>query len=236
MSHTPHILVAEDEELSRDMLSRRLTKSGFVVNAVADGKSCLAAVEKEPPDLALLDIQMPGMSGMEVVREIRKRFTHDTLPVILVTALGESEDIVRGLDAGANDYVVKPIIYPVLLARMGVAMRIQQSIRLLMEADRQSVMIQTLGEACHQLSQPMQAVLVTLEELIRSPRLNPSQVHSQLRDIRKWTCEVSDVIHRLQAVGTMRSLPYLQRVEMLDEGTPESQGERPKGGMGVPPM
>jgi DNA-binding response OmpR family regulator len=228
MSHTPHILVAEDEDLSRDMLVRRLTKSGFVVDSVTDGKSCLAALEKNAPDLALLDIQMPGMSGMEVVREIRKRFTHDTLPVILVTALGESDDIVRGLDAGANDYVVKPIIYPVLLARMGVAMRIQQSIRLLMEADRQSVMIQTLGEACHQLSQPMQAVLVTLEDLIRNPRSDPRQLHSELRDIQKWTREVSDVIHRLQAVGTMRSLPYLQRMEMLDEGTPESQGERPK--------
>lgn len=227
MSEVPQILVAEDEELSRDMLVRRLARSGFAVEAVADGKSCLASLEKNPPDLALLDIQMPGMSGMEVVREIRKRFTHDVLPVILVTALGESEDIVRGLDAGANDYVVKPIIFPVLLARMGVAMRIQRSVRLLTEADRQRVMIQTLGEACHQLSQPMQAVMVTLEDLIRNPRANAGQIISELREVQSWTREVSDVIHRLQAVGTERSVPYLQRMEMLDEGTPESQGARP---------
>jgi len=228
MPHAPHILVAEDEELSRDMLVRRLTKCGFRVDAVPDGRSCLAAIEKQPPDVALLDIQMPGMSGMEVVREIRKKYTHDVLPIILVTALGEAEDIVRGLEAGANDYVVKPIVFPVLLARMGVAMRIQRTIRLLIEADRQRVMIQTLGEACHQLSQPMQAVLVTLEDLIRHPRTSAGEIVSELGEIKKWVAEVAEVIHRLQAVGTVRSVPYIERVQLLDEGTPDSHGERPK--------
>jgi DNA-binding response OmpR family regulator len=228
MTHAPYILVAEDEELSRDMLVRRLLRSGFRVEGVADGKACVAAIQKEPPDVALLDIQMPGMSGMEVVREIRKQYSHDALPIILVTALGESEDIVRGLEAGANDYIVKPITFPVLLARMGVAMRIQRSIRLLMEADRQRVMIQTLGEACHQLSQPTQAVLVTLDDMIRHPRSDARELIAELADVKKWVSEVAGVIHRLQAVGTMRSVPYVERVQLLDEGTPQSQGERPK--------
>jgi two-component system sensor histidine kinase ChiS len=230
MSNAPHILVAEDEELSRDMLVRRLIKSGFRVDAAADGKACLAAVEKEPPDVALVDIQMPGMSGMEVVREIRKRYTHDALPIILVTALGQPEDIVRGLEAGANDYVVKPIAFPVLLARMGVAMRIQRSIRLLIEADRQRVMIQTLGEACHQLSQPMQAVLVTLDDLIRHPRAAAREIVAELQDVKNWVSEVATVIHRLQAVGAERSFPYVERVQLLDQGTPDSQGDRPRPG------
>jgi DNA-binding response OmpR family regulator len=227
MSDTLHILVAEDEELSRDMLVRRLAMRGFVVDSVSDGKSCLAWLENNVPDLALLDIQMPGMSGMEIVREIRKRFTHDVLPVILVTALGESEDIVRGLEAGANDYVVKPIVFPILLARMGVALRIRRSVRLLTEADRQRVLIETLGQACHQLSQPMQAVLVTLEDLILNPRAHAGQMLSELMEVRKWTLEVSEVIHRLQAVGTTRSVPYTQRMELLDEGSPKSEGQRP---------
>jgi DNA-binding response OmpR family regulator len=227
MSDKPHILVAEDEELSRDMLVRRLTMRGFVVDSVSDGKSVLAWLEQHTPALALLDIQMPGMSGLEVVRQIRRQFTHDMLPVILVTALGESEDVVRGLEAGANDYVVKPIVFPILLARMGVAMRVQRSVRLLTEADRQRVLIETLGEACHQLSQPMQAVLVTLEDLIRNPRAQAGQMLSELVEIKKWTLEVSEVIHRLQAVGTARSLPYTQRMELLDEGSPSSQGQRP---------
>ncbi len=109
-----------------------------------------------------------------------------------------------------------------------MALRIQRSVRLLTEADRQRVLIQALGEACHQLSQPMQAVMVTLEDLIRNPPANAGQIISELRDVQSWTKEVSDVIHRLQAVGTMRSVPYLERMEMLDQGTPQSQGERPK--------
>ena len=100
--------------------------------------SCLKRIESEVPDVILLDVQMdPGMSGLEVLREVRKHFTHDRLPVILVTSLGESEDIVAGLEAGANDYVIKPVNLPVLLARMDVSLKIKFGINLLMEAERQ---------------------------------------------------------------------------------------------------
>ncbi len=113
---TARILVAEDDPHSRDMLVRRLERRGFTVDAVTDGASCLQQIDAQPPDLLLLDIQMPNLSGLEVLRATRARFSHDALPVILVTALGDSEDVVRGLEAGANDYVVKPINLPVLLA------------------------------------------------------------------------------------------------------------------------
>src|SRR5580704_5599883 len=99
MRYKPLILVAEDDSASQDMLVRRLTGRGFRVAAVSDGAACLRFIEKEVPDLLLL----------EVLRHVREHFSHDALPVILVTALGESEDIVAGLGAGANDYVVKPV-------------------------------------------------------------------------------------------------------------------------------
>jgi DNA-binding response OmpR family regulator len=229
MPPPPLILIAEDDDPSREMLLRRLERRGFVVDAVADGQSCLDWLAKQTPDLALLDIQMPGASGLEIVRQIRTRFSYDVLPVILVTALGEIDDVVRGLEAGANDYVVKPIILPVLLARIGVAMRIQQSVRLVTEADRQRVLIAALGEACHQLSQPMQAVLATLESLIRNPPADAAQTVSDLAEVREWTLQVSDVIHRLQTVGTVSSVPYVQRMALLDRGTPQDQGQRPTG-------
>src|SRR5690349_19606138 len=108
MKHKPRILLVEDDEMSRDMLVRRLNSRGFRVAAVSDGPAALHHIEGEIPDLILLDVQIPGLSGLEVVGQIRQKFSHDALPVILVTALGESEDIVRGLEAGANGYVVKP--------------------------------------------------------------------------------------------------------------------------------
>src|SRR3954471_10308314 len=166
MKFKPQILVVEDEPLSQDMLVRRLSSRGMRVATVSDGAQCLEWLSANVPDLMLLDVQMPQMGGLEVLKRVREHFTHDALPVILVTALGESEDVVRGLEAGANDYVIKPVNLPVLLARMQVCLRIKYDVSLLMEAERQRVLIQALGESCHQLAQPMTATTMTLEALI----------------------------------------------------------------------
>lgn len=218
MRYKPRILVAEDDPASQDMLVRRLTSRGFRVAAVSDGVACLQRIEREVPDLLLLDVQMPGMTGLEVLRHVREHFTHDALPVILVTALGESEDIVAGLGAGANDYIVKPVNLPVLLARMNVSLKIKFGTGLLMEAERQRVLVETLKEACHQLAQPMMAVTMTLEGLIRHPPPDAQEIQDQLRDVLKWAGEVGDVIHRMQEMGTPRPVPYIERLEMFDGG------------------
>src|SRR3954468_15312518 len=186
MRFKPQILVVEDEPLSQDMLVRRLSSRGMRVATVSAGESCLEWLKSNVPDLILLDIQMPKMTGLEVVEKIREHFTYDALPVILVTALGESEDIIRGLQSGANDYVVKPINLPVLLARMNVCLRIKYDVSLLMEAERQRVLIQAVGESCHQLAQPMTAVTMTLESLIRHPPNDLSEVRTSLQNILKW--------------------------------------------------
>src|SRR5262245_11863088 len=130
MRFKPQILVVEDDPLSQDMLVRRLSSRGMRVATVSDGESCIDWLRTNVPGLFLLEIKMPRMTGLEVVQKIRERFTHDVLPVILVTALGESDDIIRGLEAGANDYVVKPINLPVLLARMSVCLRIKYDVSL----------------------------------------------------------------------------------------------------------
>src|SRR5437868_934245 len=113
MAYRPRVLVIEDDPASQDMLVRRLAARGFRIAAIEDGESCLRLVDREEkddkPDLILLDINLPGMSGLEVVRKLRETTTRDSLPIILVSALADSEDVVRGLNAGANDYVVKPI-------------------------------------------------------------------------------------------------------------------------------
>jgi len=223
----PRILLAEDDPNSRDMLVRRLAHRGYSAEAVADGEACLARIDQQPPDLLLLDIQMPGMVGLEVLRRVRTRFSHDALPVILVTALGDSDDIVRGLEAGANDYVVKPVNLPVLLARMSVGLKIRRSVQFLMEAERQRVLVAALGEACHQLSQPSQAVMMTLEAIIRVPPSDPLELARELRSVLEWTGQVGEVIHRLQEVGTLRPVPFTQRMELLDRGSPPCEGERP---------
>ena len=92
------LLLTDDEELNRDMLSRRLARYGYDVLAVSSGRETLAAIEREDFAVLLLDVMMPEMSGLEVLRRIRQTRTPEQLPIIMVTARSQSEDIVEALD------------------------------------------------------------------------------------------------------------------------------------------
>ncbi len=112
------LLLTDDEELNRDMLSRRLARYGYDVLAVSSGRETLAAIEREDFAVLLLDVMMPEMSGLEVLRRVRQTRGPEQLPIIMVTARAQSEDIVEALDMGANDYVTKPVDMAVMLARI----------------------------------------------------------------------------------------------------------------------
>ena len=111
------LLVVDDSETNREALSRRLQHRGYAVSVAADGHEALALSERQPFDLILLDIEMPGISGLEVLSRIRASHTEIQLPVIMVTARTEEADIVEAFRLGANDYVTKPVDFGVALAR-----------------------------------------------------------------------------------------------------------------------
>jgi len=112
------ILVVDDQRLNRAMLSHYLTLCGFTVALAASGREALESIEASNFDLILLDQIMPDMNGTEVLRMLRATYPAETLPIIMVTAVADSEKIAEALAAGANDYVTKPIDYPVTLARI----------------------------------------------------------------------------------------------------------------------
>lgn len=113
-----HILVVDDNEMNRDMLTRRLSRRGFDVTPSDSGMDALEKIRGHRYHLVLLDIMMPEVDGIEVLEQVRESRTETELPVIMVTAKDQSEDVVKALDKGANDYVTKPIDFPVLLARV----------------------------------------------------------------------------------------------------------------------
>jgi CheY-like chemotaxis protein len=119
------ILVVDDSEINRDMLRRRLEKKGYRVVVAENGEQALELCAREPIDLVLLDVMMPGLSGLDVLRILRKSPAGKDLPVIMATAKSDSTDIVEALDAGANDYVVKPLDVPVVIARIEAQLRLR---------------------------------------------------------------------------------------------------------------
>ncbi|EJG0751774.1 response regulator [Vibrio parahaemolyticus] len=114
----PLLYVADDEPVNLRVLESFLRLEGYRVRTVSDGPETLALVEQEKPELLLLDIMMPGMSGYQVCSELRETYDHAELPIIMLTALSQTEDRVRGFEAGANDYLSKPFNKQELAARI----------------------------------------------------------------------------------------------------------------------
>lgn len=125
-SEEASVLIVDDEEMNRDMLQRRLERRGYKITTAEDGRQALALLEKERFDLVLLDVMMPGMNGIDVLEILRKKHSLTELPVIMTTALTDSEEVVKALDAGANDYVTKPIDLPVVLARIKTQLSVRR--------------------------------------------------------------------------------------------------------------
>ena len=119
----PHVLVVEDETALVELLRYNLEQSGFRVAVAYDGEEALRAVQEDVPDLILLDWMLPLMSGIEVCRQLRRQTSTANVPIIMLTARGEEGDRVRGLDAGADDYVPKPFSPTELVARIRAVLR-----------------------------------------------------------------------------------------------------------------
>jgi adenylate cyclase len=121
------LLVVDDDEMNRDMLGRRLERRGYTVARAADGQRALAMLDTQTFDVVLLDIMMPGLSGLEVLRILRQSHAMADLPVIMATAKDQSGDIVEALKLGANDYITKPLDFPVVLARVETQLSLKRA-------------------------------------------------------------------------------------------------------------
>jgi len=120
---TPHILVIEDESAIREMLNFSLGKAGFSVSEAADARQAQDMMNKDVPDLILLDWMLPGISGVDLANKLRQIKRTQKVPIIMLTARGEEENKIKGLEAGADDYVTKPFSTKELIARINALLR-----------------------------------------------------------------------------------------------------------------
>ncbi|MEO1193928.1 MAG: phosphate regulon transcriptional regulator PhoB [Pseudomonadota bacterium] len=123
MSNKPLVMIVEDEAPLITLLRYNLEREGFRVTEAMDGEEALVACQEERPDVILLDWMLPHLSGLEVCRRLRRRQETREVPIILLTARGEENDKVRGLDSGADDYVTKPFSPAELISRLRAVLR-----------------------------------------------------------------------------------------------------------------
>jgi two-component system, cell cycle response regulator DivK len=121
----PKILLVEDNEMNRDMLSRRLQRRGYEVVMAVDGQEGVALAQTEAPDLILMDMSLPVMDGWEATRQLKAASETTSIPVLALTAHAMSGDREKAIEAGCDDYDAKPIDLPRLLAKIEVLLRKQ---------------------------------------------------------------------------------------------------------------
>jgi adenylate cyclase len=232
---TSRILVVDDVALNVKLLADLLGAKGYLTSTAASGPEALARLEQEAPDLVLLDVMMPGMSGYEVCAAIRANPAHSMLPVVLVTALDPAKERIKGLDAGADDFLSKPVNQAELLARVRSLLRIKH---LYDEVARQKAELaqwnQTLearvGEAVRQLENvgrlkrffsPQLAELILAggaDDPLKSHRREITVVFLDLRGFTAFT-ETADPEEVMGVLGEYHAA--MGRLILQHEGTLE---------------
>jgi Response regulator containing CheY-like receiver, AAA-type ATPase, and DNA-binding domains len=141
MTELAHILVVDDDADVRRMLQILLTNAGYRVSLAATGEEALAYLELVTPDLVLLDVALPGVDGCQVMEHIKSNPDRPFIPVILVTGHSDPQSKVAALDAGADDFLVKPVDLAELLARVRAMLRLQRSQRSLRAEQRKTELL-----------------------------------------------------------------------------------------------
>jgi len=203
------LLIAEDDVTSRTMLQGILTKWGYDVTATSDGAQAWAALqEPNAPGLAVLDWEMPGMEGAELCRRLREQERQDPLYLILLTSRSESGDLVKGLEAGADDYIAKPYDNAELKARVDVGRRMLLLQNEMRERERLQGVLEMAGAVCHELNQPLQVVSGFSEMLLLETNTDDKN-YKTLKTIKQGVERIGELTGRIMKITRYKAKPYL---------------------------
>jgi adenylate cyclase len=197
MHDPPRILIVDDNETNRDILATRLATQGYDLCQAADGEEALAAARTLSPDLILLDVMMPKLNGVEVCRRLKSDAALPFMSIILVTAKADTKDIVGGLDAGADEYLTKPVDQAALMAR------VRSTLRLKALHDRVVAQATDLASWNQTLEQRVAEQVAEIERIGRLKRFLPAQIaqivvssgherllNSHRRDVTVFFCDL----------------------------------------------
>lgn len=220
------VVLAEDSAPTRRLLQATLERCGYEVEAVGDGQAALDAAERAQPALIILDWQMPVLDGLEACRRLRAREHGDQLFVLMVTSRDADGDLAIALDAGVDDYLMKPFTAEQLRARVAIAKRRIEHAAAHRKAEAALAHAQWLagiGEATvamqHEVNNPLAALMAHVG-LAAAEECAP-QMREHLDVITQQVRRIAAVMRRLSSLGDPRSVEYANGSRMIDVGVSE---------------
>jgi DNA-binding response OmpR family regulator len=213
------ILVIDDLPENVFLLQDKLEREGYDVITSYDGKSGIEKAINELPDLILLDVIMPNLSGIEVCKELVANPGTSNIPIILVTAKAGVEDTKEGLEAGAFDYIKKPFNRIELIARVHSALKLSEAHKLLVEAEKRNTYSATVVTANHKIKQPL--TLMSLSSSAIKRELNKDVISrdgilKRLNYIDSAIKEITDILNQLNSIKQPVFSDYFKNIKMVE--------------------
>jgi DNA-binding response OmpR family regulator len=212
------ILVIDDLPENVFMLQDRLENEGYNILTAYDGKSGIEKVRSELPDLILLDIMMPGITGIEVCKILVNDDRTKHIPIILVTAKAGAEDTKEGLEAGAFDYIKKPFNRVELLARVQSALKLSEANSLLLEAEKKSTFVATVVTANHKIKQPLTLLTLSsaaIKRELKKEEISKDSILNRLKYVDTAVKEITDVLNQLNSIKEPVMAQYTRNIKMI---------------------
>jgi two-component system cell cycle response regulator len=222
------ILIVDDLPENVFMLQDRLEREGYEIITAYDGQSGIEKTKAEMPDLILLDVMMPGITGIEVCKTLVNDPETKNIPIILVTAKVGAEDTREGLEAGAFDYIKKPFNRVELLARVNSALKLSEAQKLLIDAEKQSVFAATVVTANHKIKQPLTLMNLSVAAIKRElgkGSISKEALTKRLNYIEIAIKEINDVLNNLNAIKNPMLSDYTKSIKMVDVNDAEKDNE-----------
>lgn len=218
------ILIIDDQPENIFYLQDRLQKEGFTVISANGGRTGIEAALTQIPDLILLDIMMPEISGLEVCRFLVQDSRTCRIPIILVTAKTSAEDMREGLQAGAVDYIKKPINKIELLARVNSALKVKDSQDLFLEVEKMKTFTATVVTANHKIKQPLTLIKLSLTAIKRElhkEEISKEAINNKMKYIEIAVGEINDILELLNQVEKPIFADYVGDIKMIEIGDKE---------------
>lgn len=212
------ILVIDDFPDNVFLLQDRLEKEGFEVIKAYNGNMGLQKAEMENPDLILLDIMLPDISGFEVCKKLSTQEATKQIPIILLTALTEAENTRAGLQAGAFDYIKKPFNRTELLARINSALRFSEMNKILLEMEKIKTYAATIVTANHEIKQPLTQINLSVAAIRRElskDEISKELINKRIDFIEKASKEINDLLEKLASIKKPIIEPYVNNQHII---------------------